>query len=193
MALLYIMQLVNRLRLCLFIKCGYKENFVIMKKSVLYFAVMMLILPLAMISCNDDDDYPVVKVSIDIDGGVQSNGNLYIRQDDEFKIKDVSIVRDASTPGAMIAHVNYYWDQFLVGQVYRPPFPMTFNIGVQRLGLHYLTVQSMVLAEGYSVVYCNVTIPVIVVPHDFDYGELDPDDNQFLNVTPNLTETGEQR
>lgn len=85
-------------------------------KRIIYF---LLILPLIIVSCSDDDEMPDVKFNVEISGGQNIDGVIYVVKGDTLTIEKVEIASHNSK-GAAMGEVSYFWDgQFLL----RNPFP----------------------------------------------------------------------
>lgn len=99
-------------------------------KRVIYF---LLILPLIIVSCNDDDEMPDVKFNVEISGGQNINGVIYVVKGDTLTIEKVEIASHNSK-GAAMGEVSYFWDgQFLL----RNPFPpYKINIATDKMILN---------------------------------------------------------
>lgn len=135
----------------------------IMKNNFrLNFIVLLLALPFILGGCGNDDDLPVARMTITERGGVQNDGNLYVENGDSICIDRISIIKDESTPTAMITACEYYWDWYYVGPAFGPDFARKFYVYNQPAGRHWLSIRMLVAAKGYSLATYVSQIPVIV-------------------------------
>lgn len=143
-----------------------------------------MVLPLLAVSCDDDNDFPKAVFDIQTSGGVDDGDFIYVQNGDTINIQSISIVADKSTKGAMILRTNYYWDNLPAGPGFAPTFGREFVMVNQPLGNHILTIEMLVGAEGYSVGYYVMNVPVKVVGDDFDMDSITPSGNSLFKTLP---------
>ncbi len=152
-------------------------------KKVFY---LLLVLPLLMVSCDDDhdDDFPRVKMSIDISGAKVIDNTIYVVQGDTLSIDSISVVPVKHNQKVVIAATSYYWDRMYVGTATIPPFDYSVDTGLLMTGRHLLQMRSSLLAVDYPPVVAIMTYPVRIVEDEADI----PDGNieTTLIITPEI-------
>ena len=85
-------------------------------KKIFY---LLLILPLMMVSCKDDE-MPNVKFNVEFSGGKNVNGVIYVVKGDTLNVENVEIASHDSK-GAAMGAVSYFWDGlFLLTNPFSP-------------------------------------------------------------------------
>lgn len=139
-------------------------------KKVFY---LLLFLPLFMVSCDDDhdDDFPRVKMSVDISGAKVINNTIYVVQGDTLSIDSIGVVAVDHNRQVVIAATSYYWDRMYVGTSTIPPFDFSVDTGLLMNGRHLLQMRSSLLAVDYPPVVAFITYPVRIVADESDIPE----------------------
>ena len=150
-------------------------------KKVFY---LLLFLPLFMVSCDDnhDDDFPRVKISVDISGAKVIDRTIYVVQGDTLTIDSIGVVSVDHNKEVVIAATSYYWDRMYVGTSTMPPFDISVDTGLLMAGRHLLQMRSSLLAVDYSPVVAILTYPVRIVEDEADIP--DGDIETTLIITP---------
>lgn len=129
---------------------------------------LLLALPLLMVSCDDDDNFPKVQLKIDGSGGVTHEGYIYLLQGDTLSIDSIGIVSAESTSGVKITGANYYLDYRPVWSTVVAPFGYKLETGTLATGSHILEIQCPVLAVGYSPAVAFVSYQLRIVDSEDD-------------------------
>lgn len=125
--------------------------------------LLMLALPLLMVSCDDDDNLPKVKLNIEVSGGVSSDGYIYVLQGDALSFNSITVDSEESTSGVQISGADYYLDYRPVWSTLVPPYAFTLQTGTLPTGNHIVEIQCPVLAVGYSPAIAYVTYRLKIV------------------------------
>lgn len=151
-------------------------------KKVFY---LLLFLPLFMVSCDDnDDDFPKVKMSVEISGAKVVDRTIYVVQGDTLSIDSIGVVAVDHNREVVIAATSYYWDRMYVGTVALSPFEFSIDSGLLMTGRHLLQMRSTLLAVDYSPVVAILTYPVRIVDDEADIP--DGDIETTLIITPDI-------
>lgn len=152
-------------------------------KKVFY---LLLFLPLFMVSCDDDhdDDFPRVKMSVDISGAKVINNTIYVVQGDTLSIDSIGVVAVDHNRQVVIAATSYYWDRMYVGTSTIPPFDFSVDTGLLMNGRHLLQMRSSLLAVDYPPVVAFITYPVRIVADESDI--LEGKGETTLLITPEI-------
>ena len=87
-------------------------------------------MPFFLVSCDDDNELPDVKFKVDISGGKNINGVIYVVKGDTLTVENVSIASH-NTKGAAMGEVSYFWDgHFLLTNPF-PPYKI--NIATDKM------------------------------------------------------------
>ena len=147
-----------------------------MKKIVYLFAA---ILPaLAFTSCDDNEDIPDVDFNVAISGATFSDNEIYVVAGDTLSIDGVAVINNEQGKGATIPYVNYYFDNFFIGQNAVEPY--NFDIAINDnvpIGRHVLEMTAPVFAADKEPGYAIITYKVNVVEsaEDLPQGGLQTD------------------
>ena len=141
-------------------------------KKVLY---LLMALPLFFASCDDDDnDFPRVKIGIDVSGCQVVDGVIYVVQGDTISVDSLNVVAVDGKTKVAIAAVNYYWDRMYVDTNVIPPFQFSIDTGKAMIGRHLLHMRCSLLAVDYPPVIAHLDYPVRIVasPQDIPNGNV---------------------
>lgn len=173
-------------------KCWSDETFLVLRRWLEYiilifyamkkFFLFLLVIPVVLVSCSDDDDFPIAEFDVNIVGGVQHDGYLYVKNGDKINVESITLDAKKSTKGAVIVRSNYYWDGIFSGPGYAPTFGREFLIVNQPVGIHTVAIETVVAAEGYSFGYYLMNLRVKVVADDFDMDGLTPDETSVVVI-----------
>ena len=130
-------------------------------KRVFYF---LLVLPLMLVSCKDDNEMPNVDFKVDISGGKFVNNTIYVVKGDTLTIESVEIV--SHDRNAAIGEVSYYWDgQFLFTNPF-PPYKINIATDKMTLDFHRLHFNCPVYIEDYPILtaYFDYKVKLVELP-----------------------------
>ncbi len=128
-------------------------------KKLLY---LLLLLPLGFLaSCNDDDDFPSVEITMTIDNAVNVDGHLYIVAGEPFKI--ASITSEGIGNAATISGVNYYLDRVGIGYSFVAPYTAEIPASYLPVGNHLVAVSFDVLQVDKSLASASISNILTVV------------------------------
>lgn len=123
----------------------------------------LLFLPLALLSCKDDDEIPNVDFKVEISGGKFVNDKIYVMKGDTLIIENVEIV--SHDKNAAMGEVSYFLDgQFL----FTNPFsPYKIKIPTDKLVLseHRLHFNCPVYVEDYPILTAYFDYKVLLMEH----------------------------
>ena len=130
-------------------------------KKLIYF---LLVLPLMLVSCKDDNDMPNVDFKVDISGGKYVKGKIYVVKGDTLTIESVEIV--SHDRNAAMGAVSYFWDgQFLFKN---PVPPYKINIATDKMALseHLLQFNCPVYVEDYPILtaFFDYNVKLVELP-----------------------------
>ncbi len=91
---------------------------------------LLLLLPLLMVSCKDDDDMPNLDFTVDITGGKNINGVIYVVKGDTLKIEKVDVA-SKDGKGAAVGAVSYFWDYHFLFT--NPIYPYRMSIPTDKM------------------------------------------------------------
>ncbi len=111
---------------------------------------LLLALPLAMISCDDDNDLPNVEIYATFEGGTQVGDVYYIVQGQELQVTGVNLVNHGEKE-ATLGGVRYFWDYMPIGTTITSPYAINVATGELPVGNHLLQAEMPVYAVGYSI------------------------------------------
>lgn len=136
---------------------------------------LLLALPLLMTSCKDDDDMPNVDFNVDITGGVNVGGVIYVVKGDTLKINSVEIVSH-DDKNAAIGAVSYFWDgNFLLTNPI-PPYGIKITTGQMAINKHHLHFNCPVYVVDYPILtaYFDYQVRLVDVPDSIPEGPTQP-------------------
>ena len=136
-------------------------------KKVFY---LLLLFPLFMVSCDDDhdDDFPQVRMSVDISGAKVIDNTIYVVQGDTLSVDSIGVVAVDKNRQVIIAATSYYWDRIYVGTTSIPPFDFSVDTGLLMTGRHLLQMRYSLLAVDYPPVVAYISYPVKIVAEESD-------------------------
>lgn len=151
-----------------------------MKK--LFTLLMVIPLFVGMASCDSDDDFPPVDITVSIEGATRVDNSLYVVQGDTLDVAAINMV-DNTSKGAVIGSATYFWDYYRVGGTIVKPYGMSFDTSGVALGRHLLQVQISIYAVDYAPCIGYVSYNVIVVPSASDIpSDGDIENNPTVNA-----------
>ena len=121
-------------------------------------------------SCsNDGDDLPKVDFTLNVSGGANVDGVLYVVQGTDLVIDGIDVVSEEPGSDAIITAATYYFDTYRLGTSALPPYGITIPISQEaKLGRHNLAIECPVYAEGKSPAIANLYYIVEVVASEDD-------------------------
>ena len=130
-------------------------------KKILF--LLLAIMPLALVSCHDENDLPDVDFTVTVTGGTYVDGSIYVVQGENLVINSILVHNKENGKAAMINSAAYYWDGYYLGTAIQPPFGFEIETTEETpLGKHSLEIVSPLLAVdkeiATSVLVYNVTI-----------------------------------
>ena len=130
-------------------------------KKILF--LLLAIMPLALVSCHDENDLPDVDFTVSVTGGTYVDGSIYVVQGENLVINSILVHNKENGKAAMINSAAYYWDGYYLGTAIQPPFGFEIETTEETpLGKHSLEIVSPLLAVdkeiATSVLVYNVTI-----------------------------------
>ena len=129
-------------------------------KKVLF---ILMALPLFLVACDDDDDFPNVNIGIETSGCKIVDNVLYVVQGDTLSIDSITVQPVNSKDKVAIAAVNYYWDRMYLGLTKIPPFQISFATDKAMVGRHLLQMRCSLLAVDYSPAIALLSYRVVIV------------------------------
>lgn len=126
------------------------------------FLFILLALPVMLVSCNGDDDFPKIDFSVDMSGGKVLNNVIYVVSGDTLQVDSVN-VKSRENKDVMIGGVTYFWDYAPVFTSNVVPFASIFPTGNMPLGNHLLQLDCAVYAVDYAPISALMKFKVKVV------------------------------
>lgn len=136
-------------------------------KKLLLFSFIAAVLPLALVSCSDDNSLPDVDYSIAISGGSvdENTGTIYVAQGDTLTVESISVINNEANKNAAITGAEYYWDYNFIGASPLPPYGFKVYVSDETpVGAHELTIRMGVAAVDKEPAIGIVNYNVEVVP-----------------------------
>ncbi|MDE6368684.1 MAG: hypothetical protein K2K94_05550 [Muribaculaceae bacterium] len=155
-------------------------------KKLYYF--LLLALPVMMFaSCDDENSLPSVDVTIQNDGGVSVNDEIYVVQGDTLSVESINVVNKEHGKNAIITSATYSWDYAFVGVSVTPPYGAQFITENMPIGEHLLQIECPVYAVDKSPAMMYMAYKVKVVESVDDI----PSGNQVtqFTTTPGIKES----
>jgi len=82
-------------------------------KKILF--LLLAIMPLALVSCHDENDLPDVDFTVTVTGGTYVDGSIYVVQGENLVINSILVHNKENGKAAMINSAAYYWDGYYLG------------------------------------------------------------------------------
>lgn len=124
---------------------------------------LLLALPLAFFaSCDNDDDLPEVDMSVEMSGGMISDGVIYMVQGDTLSVESVSVKSLTDKP-ATAGATTYFWDYRPAATVIAAPYTMEFDTALTPVGNHLLQIQTGVYQVDKTAAFVVLSYKVKVV------------------------------
>lgn len=131
-------------------------------KKLYYF--LLLALPVMLFaSCDDENSLPSVDVSINIEGGVSVNDQIYVVQGDTLSVESINVINNEQGKNAIITSATYSWDYAFVGVSVTPPYGAEFVTENMPVGQHLLQIESPLYAVDKSPAMMYMAFKVNVV------------------------------
>lgn len=123
---------------------------------------LLLALPLAFVSCDDDKDLPDVEIYATYEGGTQVGDTYYVVKGDELQITGVTLKNNGNKE-ATIGGVRYFWDYMPLATSVTAPYAL--NIATEEIpaGNHLLTAEMPIYAVGYSICTGYMAKKIVIV------------------------------
>lgn len=128
-------------------------------KTLYYF---LFVLPLFLVSCNDDDNLPNVDFEVSISNGLNIEGILYVLKGDTLSVDSIEIV-SLDNKGAVIGSVTYYWDYYMLISNPFPPYNVNILTDRLNLGNHLLQFECPVYVVDYPLFTAYFSYPIKLV------------------------------
>lgn len=141
-------------------------------KKLYYF--LLLALPVIMFaSCDDDKSLPSVDVSIQIDGGVSVNNEIYVVKGDTLSVESINVVNKEQGKNAIITSATYAWDYAFAGVSVTPPYGAQFVTDNMPVGQHLLQIECPLFAVDKSpaMMYMSYRVAIVESADDIPSGE----------------------
>ncbi len=147
----------------------------------------MAALPLALASCQDDNDLPDVDFTLAVDGAVNADGMLYVVRGETLAIKSITVTNKESGKAAMISSASYYWDGYYLGVSVQPPYGFEIETTDGTVpGRHTLEIVSPLFAVDKTLATAVLVYDVKVVPTAED---IPAGGSAIFTVTPSVSES----
>ena len=130
---------------------------------------LLIALPMLLVAaCDNDDDYPDVKVGVSYEGATSVDGTLYCVQGDTLTVDSVFVTPVNTNSRATIGSVTYVFDGRPLGIAPTPPYAISILTEPIPTGTYDLRLQMSVFENGRTpgIAYC--TIPVTIVESESD-------------------------
>lgn len=155
-----------------------------------FFYLLMLLLPLGLTSCHDDDD-DLPNVDFDVtfeDAATDDNGVIYVVQGESFTVESVKVINREPGKSALITSATYFWDAYPLGTSVVAPFGFEIETSsTTPLGDHNLQISCPVFAVDKETATALVSFTVRVVASDSDLPS-PPEESSHRVVTPSIND-----
>lgn len=129
-------------------------------KKLLY---LLIALPLMLASCQNDDDYPEVKVGVDYTGATTVDEQLYVIKGDTLSIDSVFVTPVDPSKPALISSVTYVLNGVPLGIAPTSPFKLQILTAPLETGKYTLRLQMGVYQNDKTPGIAYVSLPIRVV------------------------------
>ncbi|MDE6465046.1 MAG: hypothetical protein K2L16_10530 [Muribaculaceae bacterium] len=134
--------------------------------------LLLAALPLAFVSCSDDNDLPDVDFTLTVSGATNVDGTLYVVQGENMVIESITVTNRENGKGAMISSASYYWDGYYLGAAVQPPYGFEIETSEETpAGRHTLEIVSPLFAVDKTMATAVLVYNVQVVPTAEDIPE----------------------
>lgn len=135
------------------------------------FIYLLFLLPMAFLaSCNNDDDFPQVDLTLEINNVYQdqTTGKLYyVEGGDSPVIESLTASSLESGKNAAVTNVFYYLNRVVrLFGTEEDPFTPVIPGQLLEEGVNYINISATVLQEDKSIAYLNSSVPLIVVDEE---------------------------
>lgn len=127
-------------------------------KKIFY---LLLILPLMMMSCKEDE-MPNVKFNVEFSGGVKVNGTIYVVKGDTLSVENVEIASHGDKNAAM-GEVSYFLDGLFLITKFFPPYKINIPTNDMRINNHVLEFNCPLYVEDSPILTAYFRYPVKLV------------------------------
>ncbi len=127
-------------------------------KKLIY---LLLVLPLIMASCKDDED-PNVDFKVEISGGKNVDGTIYVLKGDTLTINDIFVESNDDRNVAMGA-VSFFWDGQFLYTKQLPPYRIQIFTEKMILPNHILEFNCPLYVEDSPILTAYFRYPVKLV------------------------------
>ncbi len=156
-------------------------------KKLLY---ALFLLPLfALTSCNNDDDFPEVDITVNMQQATHADGVVYIVKGEPFQINSLT-VKSLTGENAALGEVGYYWNNILVGVNAIAPYTLAFDTNTMPTGKNQLQIRTNIFQVDKTITAAWLTYNIIVVPSKEDL-PADAPELGIIEQTTRCTPTGE--
>ena len=157
-----------------------------------FFYLLLLLIPLGLTSCHDDDDdLPNVDFDVTFDDAViDENGIIYVVQGESFSVDAVKVINRDPGKSALITSATYFWDAFPLGTSIIEPFAFEIETSpTTPLGDHSLQISCPVYAVDKEAATALVSFTVRVGGDETDLPDTpEGDSSQHRIVTPSIND-----
>lgn len=141
-------------------------------KKLIY---LLLVLPVLLVSCHDDNDLPDVSVGVEYENGTPVNNKVYVVKGSNLAVKSVDVVSNVKDRSAgvfggvaytfcgipVMFGTDVYGNPVYVNYV--APFGVSFYTEDLEPGDYYYTMEFGVAQEGCELATVFANVPVVVV------------------------------
>ena len=129
-----------------------------------FFYLLLLALPLAFVSCSDDDDLPNVTFNLVVgDGNEMVDNTIYVPVGTDLTISQLSCTNVDEKKAATITNATYFIDGYRLGTSLVAPYSISIPTTEMSVGKHTLSIETTVLAVDKTPAFAIVSYPVEVV------------------------------
>jgi hypothetical protein len=128
------------------------------------FYLFLLALPIALVSCSDDNDLPDVSFNIVVGtNNTIVDNTIYVPQGDDLSVQQLSCTNNDVNKAAVITNATYFLDGYRLGTTLVAPFTISIPTTDLSVGKHTLSIETTVLAVDKTPAFAVVSYPVEVV------------------------------
>lgn len=141
---------------------------------------LLLALPLALISC-DDNKLPDVDAYASFDGGTQVDDVYYVVKGNVLQVTGVTLVNHGDKE-ATLGGVRYFWDYMPMATTVIAPYAINIETENMPVGNHLLSAEMPIYAVGYSICTGYIAKKIVIVEEEEDIPTVNTPDESTVHA-----------
>ena len=123
---------------------------------------LLIVLPFVLVSCDDDNEMPNVDFKVEISGGKNVDGVIYVLKGDTLTINDI-FVESKDDRNAAMGAVSFFWDGQFLYTKQLPPYRIQIFTEKMILPNHILEFNCPLYVEDSPILTAYFRYPVKLV------------------------------